>query len=644
MIIGIDRTALYEGESIHYQVMLSDADPIDPGLAPDLSAFADFDVKILPKQTQLRGGSSFRVVINNREVRDESTPPTHAVVFTYILTPRRSGSLVVPLPKIESGGRALLPTTVKIGDRSVPGSQISGAIPVSVQAPEEQDTIRMEITVDRDRLYPLQPLTVTLTLWIKELPGQRFPANPFFLPDGMPPQLTIPWLQSDETLPKGLTPKEGVVDGLNALLVSGRRGTARGFAINNYGEERLSMGFDDMFASPMSSRSLTRFVPYRFSPTPTPVKRPDAAGQEATYWEYRFSRTFLPDAVGRYEFGPVLFKGIIENPDATTKPFFAAAKPVAVEVLDVPKENRPASYIGAFGTFDWTADIQPRKAKVGDPLILTLRLAGEGSTTGIEALDLSKNPEVDRLFRVHHPPTERVDGASCTFSYTIRPKEAGQLVFPSISATFFDVAAESFVTRTTEPMTIEVEAASRNGTASVYSNSRSGFSGELERSEQGLFANMTSPSGASRPVLDFTAWSRLMISLVVGYLVLALGVTLWRRRGAGPAVLRRRGALSRARQRLAELPSAATPTERLARLQGALFGFVADVTDSLEDGMTSKDACWKLLERGVDRETVAEVRGLLETLDGARFGGLDPQSLDDLAETGSKLLERVGNG
>lgn len=649
MDIGVDRTTAYQGESLEYQVVLTDTKPIDDSISPDLSAFTDFEIQSLPKQTFKSSSSSVRVTINGREIRNETESEKYTVGFPYRLTPKKTGVLTVPGPKVHVGGKLLKPRSIEIARRPALNASPDGSVSITVRAPDKQDDVFMEIRVDRTRLYPLQSLTVTLAVQIRELPGELSSNDPMGV-QAEPPRLTIPWA-SDSTLPKGLTPQRNLEDWLNGLLASRR---TRGFSINGYASR--GFGFDDDFFSAFSGRDpfdagMLQRTLFQFLPKPEIIQRPDSEGRETTYWEYRFRRTFVPTELGPCSFGPATLKGPIAVADSSSRQgvnlrqTFVVAPAISVDVVDVPEEDRPESYIGAFGTFTWTGDVQPRKAKVGEPITITLRLTGRGSTANVQAPDLARYPEIAENFKTYYPPVEETKGDSCTFTYSARPLKAGTIEFPSIPVAFFDVEKEEFTTLRTEPVSLEIGESKTLPGFSARS-AKPAFSGELQRSEQGLFGNMTSPGGAVNQSVDYGRWLTTIVILIATYCVFASIVAGWRVWTADPRRSRRAGAFGRAMRRLAEIERnsdtlSSSILDRCNALQDVLFGYVADRTDAVEQGMTTKDACWKLLESGVEEQTVARVRGILEMLDAARYGGFDLRSLDEIHHDIETILRQL---
>lgn len=632
LLVGVNRAMIYEGESLVYQIALVDSQPIPDSLVPDLSEFNEFFyVKLLSKRTEVLNMSTFSTILD------------------YGLIPKKSGDLAIPAPKVVVDGKKIFVSSVQIGKETLRAAG-NGSIPIKIQAPESQDIALVEIQTDRQRLYPLQILTVSLVVRLKSLPEELTRQDPLSVL-GEPPKLTIPWA-NDQALPKGIVPQKNLNDWVSGFFT--KRGQ-RGFSINDY--ESRGLGFDDdFFNDPFSARrSLFERRLLQFRPTPKRIQLLDAEGKETTYWEYRFDRVFQAEELNSYSFGPVVLKGGFAVPDpsarqgASVRPIYAVAQPVSVQVVDVPEADRPETYIGAFGQFDWKVDIQPKKAKVGEPMTATLRLSGKGSTANVKAIDLGDIAAITENFKTYYPPTEESDGNSCTFTYTLRPQKAGKIDFPPIAVSFFDVESERFVDRANEPIPLEIEAASTLSNIQSPPGIARTLSGQLERSEKGFFANMTDLSGAIDQSVDYTRLFYFALTSAGAYCVVVVSTMFWRRRRSDPKRKRRSGALGRAKNRLSEIKRNArsadlSPDEILRlcdSLRGVLCGYVADKTNSVEQGLTSHDACEKLAESETSPENVDQLRRILDVLDGARYGGIDLHSIDQLIATTEQLLQRL---
>ena len=634
LAIQLDRSTIYEGESFFYQLTISDTNPVG-NVTPDISAWTDFDAQFLDSPSVQRGSSFFTITFNGRTISEKSAA-SHQTQFRYLLTPKRTGSLTIPLPKIVLGGNTLQPQSFSVneGERQM---FTDFSVAVRVLEPDIQDIAFLKIEMNRNRLYPLQPLEITLIVQLKGLSGRFADIDPLTRLQ-QPPQLQIPWAAND---PKGFQSSQRLENWLGSLLV---RSPRRGFAINDNVAGGGFSGFgsfgfyDDLFQS----------TPLQFSSTPRQIRRSDTQGNETTYWEYRFTRTLIPQDFGNYSFGPVMLRGVLPIDDPANpgelagRRIYAVARPVSVAVVDVPHENRPADYIGAFGTFRWDVTLTPRQARVGDPMTLALRLSGQGSTANVRPIDLSTNPEVAANFRVH-PPTEEITDRSCTYTYTVRPLNSGTVTFPSIPISVFDVNTERFVSLQSSPILLEIANAESIQLPTLFGDV-SDSSAQL--AEGGLFANKTVLAEIFPP-MAFVQWAMTMLLLLGCYVVIATAVLLLRCQWVSPKKQRQRGALNRAKSRLSAISSSLHRKDSInlveisSELQGVFFGYIADKTNGAEQGMTTSDVCRQLLENRVPESFVNAIRAALESLDAVKYGGMDIRSLDELTTIAGTLLQQA---
>ncbi|MBU0756337.1 MAG: BatD family protein [Planctomycetes bacterium] len=316
MEVDLDRTEIYEGESVIYVVRLLNV--LEP-TPPDLTGLNDFIVEPAGERSL---NSTQMIIINGRR-RDLSQ---YGMEYRFKLTPRKTGTFRIPAPQAEEDGNMLRgkPLTLK------------------VTGPGNQDIAFLEIETKPGSVYPLQPFTVTLKIRIKALPEPNDDQSPLSVQRD-PPVLNIPW--ASQELPEGIQPQEDLQKWLNPMMSRGlgfQRAT--GFSINDYS----------------SSFSFFSDEPLVFNLKNEKVRRPDETGRTQTYWEYSIARDFTPERSGFYRFGPVTLKGIFaKNRDSRGQlqgeQIFAVGKAVEVAVKDVPSEGKPPSFTGAIGRFDLTA-------------------------------------------------------------------------------------------------------------------------------------------------------------------------------------------------------------------------------------------------------------------------------------------------
>jgi hypothetical protein len=599
LLVELGRERIYEGESVQYEVTLNRVQDPQP---PKLEGFDEFQIEFLGERSL---DSQQITIINGRMTKDVR----YGRAYRYALTPKRSGTLQIPAPVAEVAGRKLT------------GRELT----LEVIPPSDQDLAVLEIAVDRDRVYPMQPFTVRLTVAVKALPEPVADRNPVTVLRRLP-ALSIPWA-NDDSLPAGMHPESSWQKWLGAW--QNDRG---GFSVNNVGAQSAFSFFDD--------------APLGFSPEPRRTTRKDRSGKDAAYWEFEFARKFTPHELGEFSFGPVTLKGeFITHVDADsraeTESVFAVAKARTVTVRDAPAEGRPDSFIQAIGKFSLDTTLVPTEAKVGDPLTLTLTLRGEGTLESARAPDLSGRSEVTERFRVYEATEETRAGARL-FTYSLRPLQSGQIVFPAIPVSYFDVDKEQYVTLQTQPISLTVKQAERigEGEIAVAPAARSGGK-SVEARRDGILANIDDLAALHNQSVRPARWLAYVGLLGVAYAGIVL-VSRQLGRYLGDTMLqRRRAAPGRARQRLqaarAEI-QAGHGREGAEHLGSAVVGLVADMAGQSEAGMTSREVEGQLRAWGVQDELRQRIAALLETCDGARYGA-SAEAVRGLSDTAPAVLE-----
>lgn len=603
VLVELARPRIYEGETVQYRVTLNH---VQNPQAPKLEGFADFEVKSLGEQS-----------LNSRQIININGRVTQIVrygrAYDYELTPKRAGMLQIPAPVAEVDGKTLR----------------GQALELEVVAPQDQDLALLDMTADRDSVYPLQPLTITLTVAVKNLPEPFADRNPLAVLRRLP-ALSIPWAD-DGSLPDGWQPETSWEDWLEPQ--QNPRGF--GFSINRVGGRSVFSLFDD--------------GPLAFLPKGKQVKRKDRAGKEASYWEFAFSRRFTPRKVGPCSFGPVTLKGVFVKAvdaagQANTEDIYAIAKAVSITVKDVPTEGRPDSYINAIGTFTVDSTLAPPVARVGDPLTLTVTLRGQGTLDTAAAPDLQRRTAVTDLFRVYEA-TEETRDKTRVFTYSLRPLRAGEITFPALPLTYFDVEQEQYVTLQTKPIPLKVakgEALSGSDIA-VAAGDRGVPAAAVQVREDGILANVTDLGALRDQSVHPSRWLAFLVCLTAGYAGLVVVSRQVGRFFGDQNLQRRRAAPRRARHRLhAALAQIESPhiREGAEQLGASLVGLVADVAALPEAGLTSRDVDQQLAELGIDGPLRTRVAALLAACDAVRYGAA-PQEVAHWRDTAPRLLDEL---
>jgi len=576
LIVEIEKQEIYEGESILYRVTLNH---VENPIAPNLDGFDDFFITSLGEQSL----NSRQVTIINGQ-RSETI--RHGRQYNYRLTPSKSGTLAIPAPTATIDGKVLT------------GREIT----LTVIPPDEQDAVIVEFCADRTSVYPMQPFELSLTIAVKDMPGEIKDRDPLTV-QPKPPALDVAWLD-DDRLPDGIESEQSWRETLEPLV--SRQGN--GFQINNIGNSSVFSLFRDDATG--------------FHPKPTRTTRNDANGQDVGYWEYQFSRRLIPRRLGMYQFPTVTLKGTfangIENGQLVGRRIYALAPGLDITVKDVPLEGRPESYIGAVGTFSIKAELAPTTARVGDPMTLTVAVSGQGTLDDARPPALDGLPGITNAFRTYDA-TEESGPDSRRFTYSLRPLSADVTEFPAIPVSYFDVEAEEYVTATTDPIPMTIREAETLSDSEIVSApvEKVGTSSSLEASEGGLFANDSNLKSLRNDAVHPSHWVAAWGAMVLFWAVASLSIRHYKRICEDPALLRRRSAAGRARATLSE-----ATIESCDLLRRAVTRLIADYANVPEAGLTPKDATDHLEILGIDEALLSRTQAFLNDCDAAQYGAV----------------------
>lgn len=585
---NVDRSRVYEGESIIYEVFVRN---VDSPPAPELNGFENFDVRLIATIPQ---NSSSVMIINGRRTEDSR----YGTVFRYRLRPKATGESEIPAPSIEIEGVRLT------------GQPIS----VSVVPPTEQELVFLEVSTDRAAVYRLQTFEVTLKLFVRQLPGEYSTVSPLSVqrrarrPNAA---LTIPWL-ADEALGNNLESDQEIGEIVNPIIAS----SSDGVLINDFA---TNSGF-------LLSRRKAVFMPRN-----QVVKRLLQDGSEASFVEYSIRRRFQATREARIEFSPCVMKGVFgdgvsDGGRLNAIEVFAVSNRLVVDVRSPPLNGRPDSYTGAIGQFDVSATLTPTAANVGDPLTLTVSVVGQGTFNDVRPIQLSEIPEITESFRVYEP-SEKTTSSGKEFTYSLRATREDVSEVPAIPFAYFDVRDEKYREVQSVAIPVTISPAQILDSAEIIGASGPEQSAEaLQTNTSGLFANrQTVASVAPLRVTPFQ-WVGIWGGMAVLSVVSALGIRRRKRNASDPKRQRKKAARSNAFRVLAEAEKSGVSRTRFDGLSRSVYGLLADFSGRSAEGMTSRDVESLLHEFSVEKELVSRTIRFLHDCDGARYGA---ESADD---------------
>lgn len=137
----------------------------------------------------------------------------------------------------------------------------------------------------------------------------------------------------------------------------------------------------------------------------------------------------------------------------------AKSNTLKVEVMPLPENNKPASFKGAVGKFDFSASLDKQKTKTNEPIALKLDISGTGN---IKLLELPPF-ELPNGFEKYDPKVDeqiqrsgRISGTKKA-EYLLIPRVAGSREIPPIEFSYFDPEKRSYQTISSKSFNVVIE-------------------------------------------------------------------------------------------------------------------------------------------------------------------------------------------
>jgi hypothetical protein len=313
------------------------------------------------------------------------------------------------------------------------------------------------------------------------------------------------------------------------------------------------------------------------------------------------------------------------GPDYQPRPTILKSDTVNMQVLPLPKENVPAGFNGAIGSYRMSASAGPTNLIVGDPITVRVQIAGNGP---IESLQLPAQAEW-RDFTTY-PSTARTDvndplGLSGikSFEQVVIPRNHELKMLPPLRFSFFDPQTKEY--RTLSSPTVPLNIRSADTAAMLPPGLTNGS------------AAATPPPADDivhiRPRLDATRSSAQLLMAQPWFLgaqgapvLLWLSLLFWRKRADllanNPRRRRQREVAGRVRDGLKELRAQAgaqKPVEFFATLFRLLQEQLGERLDLPASAITEAVIDERLRGCGTSDEVLKPLRELFQTCNAARY-------------------------
>ncbi len=582
---AVERTDPYVGEPFVFQIQVSGSENPEQ---PDLSHVKDFAVAFRGGQQNSRRSVT---IINGRVTEDVQ----EGYFFSYELTPKREGRLVIPSITVISNGRSTQTDPVVINARK----------------PVETEDFKLRMSLSKDHCYVGEPVILTVTWYIgKDVRDYRF---------------TLPLL-NDDTF-RFEDPEVDRQSGNKIYRIPLGDGEAIGVQGRGSegGKQYATITFQKVLI-PVSSGNV--------SIEPATVACSALTG-------YERQRSLFDDDFFGSDFFGTSRRGIY-------KTVVVPSNALDLRISDLPSKGQPTNFAGHVGEYRIETQATPTDVNVGDPITLTISLSGPDFLEHVELPPLNEQPRLTRDFKVpKERATAEILGKSKVFTQTIRALRPDVKEIPSIELPYFDTVTGTYRVARSEaiPLTVSktriITALDAEGTEPVASPGS-----EIETWTKGIAFNYEDIGVLVNQRLTPLSWfqSPLWICLFAGpplcYILLLSGVALIRKRNADPMKARARKAFGCLEKSLKQVQGSPTSAHTCDMVQDAFRHYLGDKLRMPKGALTFNDVKEVLTAKGLDQATLDRLKALFERCEAGRYagkGGSSDASL--LAEQGILLAK-----
>jgi hypothetical protein len=344
-------------------------------------------------------------------------------------------------------------------------------------------------------------------------------------------------------------------------------------------------------------------------------------------------------------------RGIFDDPffnqAAAGRPQSVVSEALALRVLPLPEQGRPADYGGLVGSFTLTATVEPQQLKAGESVTLTATVRGRGNAKRIPEL---KIPALDGVKIYADQPVMKDESDSDgvvvtkTMKWALVPERAGRYTIPPLALSYFDTATGGYRALKTAAVAVSVAPGVPGAAAAPVRPAAPSAGGQPKKAVAELGTDIlpihptvgAAPAGLSALPGAAVFWL-LLVGPPAAFALTLGGLVARRRSGSVVAALSVRSAAADflKTSKRADL----TADEALAALQEYLGRRLGIAAGSL----TADDAAALLRARRADDQAVGALQALWRRIEDAIYTGQGRARTDAGAEL-ARLVARIEKG
>jgi hypothetical protein len=127
-------------------------------------------------------------------------------------------------------------------------------------------------------------------------------------------------------------------------------------------------------------------------------------------------------------------------------------KPINIEVVPLPKTNRPVDFSGAVGDFKISASLDKKQVQTNEPITLTVTVKGNGNMKSVTGINFDSYEGFKKYETIVSNDSENVK----EFKTIFIPLISGSQEIPGVSISFFNPIRRKYETMKTTAQKVEV--------------------------------------------------------------------------------------------------------------------------------------------------------------------------------------------
>ena len=318
-----------------------------------------------------------------------------------------------------------------------------------------------------------------------------------------------------------------------------------------------------------------------------------------------------------------------------------------LEVKSLPEANKPASFAGAVGNYNFKSDIDMTELKTNEAFTLTYTVSGTGN---IELLQMPE-PVFPPDFEVYDPKiTTSTDvtanGLSGTkkAEYLVIPRRAGSFTVPAVEFSFFNPSNGAYQTLSSKPYEIQVEKGRDDEGGGIYASNQEDIK-YLGNDIRHIMTGNPHLRPQRSAFFGSSAYYVALLALLLAFILLLILLKNREKMEKDTAATRNRKADKVARGRLkraAQFLKEKDQDKFYVEMSQALWGYIADKLGIERSKLSMDTVSETMKEKSVPDELTQQFVDTLNSCEFARFApGSAEEKMDDLYQRGIEVISKA---